>query len=569
MQPPWRFLSSAWLFILLPVAAWAQHDHSACAAEGAGFSPCSKQYTPATLLPGLGQLNHPVSTKNSDAQRFFNQGLTLVYGFNHEEAARSFRRAAELDPTLAMAHWGIALSVGPNINIDIDPSCEQFAYSEVQKAIELSKASPTSPAEIAYIEALSKRYSDKQGPDRQQLAVSYMVAMGELVRQFPNDLDAATLYAESIMDLRPWRLWDNCGKPAQDTEEILRIIESILKRDAKHIGANHYKIHAIEASTTPQNAQTSAVLLETLVPNAGHLRHMPSHIYARIGRYDLAALANINALKVDDPYLKACAASIDAPECLPIYVGHYYSHNLLFLSVAYGMQARSEAQVIAQRAADNALRYIKQQPGLEHFLPTPPMMLTRFGRWDEILKINPPYDPTLHISNAMWHWARSMAYGATKKLDDAATEEAAFAQEVQNVPACMSWGNNSASAMFAVAANMLRGKIATAQGQSKAAVEFLRLALDAEVALVYDEPDPWFIPVREALGMALLRDRDYKSAEQVFRADLKQHPESLRSLLGLAESVRNQGQVKAADAFRERIERARKQADVDVRLDEM
>jgi tetratricopeptide (TPR) repeat protein len=569
MKTPLRFLPLACLLASLPAAAWAQHQHSSCAAEGAGFSPCSKQYAPATLLPGLGQLNHPVSTKNPEAQRFFNQGLTLVYGFNHEEAARSFRRAAQLDPTLAMAYWGIALSVGPNINIDIDPSCEQFAYSQVQKAMELAKASPTSPAEIAYIEALSKRYSDEKTSNRQQLAVSYMVAMGELVRQFPNDLDAATLYAESIMDLRPWKLWDNCGKPAQDTEEILRVIESVLKRDAKHIGANHYKIHALEASTTPQNAQSSAVLLETLVPNAGHLRHMPSHIYARIGRYDLAALANVNALRVDEPYLRACAESIDAPECLPIYVGHYYSHNLLFLSVAYGMQARSEAQIMAQRAADNALRYIRQQPGLEHFLPTPPMMLTRFGRWDEILKANPPYDPALHISNAMWHWARGMAYAATKQLGDAATEQAAFAQEVQNVPACMSWGNNSASAMFAVAENMLRAKIAGARGQSKAAVEFLRLALDAEVALVYDEPDPWFIPVREALGMALLHDRDYKAAEQVFRADLKQHPESLRALLGMAESLRAQGQVKAANAFREPIERARKQANLDVSLDQM
>jgi len=569
MTTPRRIFSPLWIFALVCAGAQGQHRHGPAAGAGPGFSVCTRQYAPASLLPNLGNLNHPVSTKNPEAQRFFNQGLTLIYGFNHEEALRSFRKAAELDQTLAMAHWGMALSVGPDINIDIDGECERFAYDAIQDALRLSEKD-TSASERAYIIALSARYTHAPNPDRQQLAVNYAVAMADLVRFYPNDLDAATLYAESLMDLRPWKLWDNCGKPAHDTDEIVRVIESVLSRDAKHIGANHYKIHALEASTTPQNALSSATLLNSLVPNAGHLRHMPSHIYARVGDYKAAAEANVHAVQVDQPYVDACAGSIDAPECLPIYVGHYYSHNLLFLAVSYGMLGQSQpAQEAAQRAADNALRYIKQQPGLEHFLPTPPMMLTRFQRWDDILKTNPPYDSTLLISNAMWHWARAMAYAAKKDHDNAEKEQKDFAEQVQAVPATMSWGNNMASAMFPIAENMLRGKIATARGQTKAAVEFLRLALDAEAALVYDEPDPWFVPVRESLGAALLRDKDPKSAEKVFRDDLKQHPNNLRALLGLAESLQAQGQVKAAAAARSQFDRARKQADVNVTLEEM
>jgi tetratricopeptide (TPR) repeat protein len=561
-----KCLTLVCFFALLCSVADAQHRHG----DGSQFSPCRRQYAPATLLTGLGNLNHPVSTKNPDAQRFFNQGLTLVYGFNHEEAARSFRRAAELDPTLAMAYWGIALSVGPNINIDIDPDCERFAYDDAQTALRLSNSQTTSASDRAYVRALTARYTNASNPDLQQLSVNYMVAMGDLVKAFPADLDAATLYAESIMDLRPWKLWDNCGKPAHDTDEILRAIASVLNRDAKHIGANHYKIHALEASTDPQSAFTSATLLDSLVPNAGHLRHMPSHIYARIGRYDLAAASNENAVRVDEPYVRACAASIDAPDCLPIYVGHYYSHNLLFLAVAYGMQGRSQdAQRAAQQAADNALRYIKQQPSLEHFLPAPLMMLTRFQRWDDILNVPAPSDHNLRITNAMWHWARGMAYAAKGQLDKAMSEQKTFASDVQAVPADMSWGNNTASAMFPVAANMLRGRIAAARGDSKAAVEFMRLALDAEAALVYDEPDPWFVPVRESLGAALLRDHDYREAEHVFRADLTQHPANLRSLLGLSESLRAQGQLKAARAARAQFNRARKDADVTVRVGDM
>ena len=559
------------LSLLLCALAAAQHRHAPAPGDAAQsqFSPCRERLVPATLIPDLGSLHHPVSTKNAEAQRFFNQGLTLVYGFNHEEAARSFRRAAELDPTLAMAYWGIALAVGPNINIDIDPTCETFAYENIQTALRLAASPATSAQDRAYVRALSARYTNAPNPDLKQLAVDYKVAMGELVRQFPGDPDAATLFAESAMDLRPWKLWDDCGKPAQDTEQILAAIAEVLRRNPTHIGATHYNVHAREASPDYVAARASADLLRTLVPNAGHLVHMSSHIYARMGRYDLAAASNEQAVRVDQPYVSGCAQSIDAPTCLPVYVGHYYSHNLLFLAVSYGEAGRSQdAQRAAEMAATNALRYIRQQPSIEHFLPAPVMMLARFGRWDDILNVPPPADPALHITNAMWHWGRAMAYAAKGQIDKARGEQQLFDADVQATPLGTSWGNNDASSMYPVASNMLRGKLATARGQHKAAVEFMRLAKTAYDALTYDEPNPWFIPVAEALGAALLRDGDYAEAERVFRADLARRPANPRSLLGLSESLKARGLLREASAARSEFERAGKAADVPLRVED-
>ncbi|MCA1616232.1 MAG: hypothetical protein LC800_19450 [Acidobacteria bacterium] len=553
------------LLLACAASAAAQHGHAA-----GGFSPCREQLAPAALIPNLNPLSHPVSTKNAEAQKFFNQGLTLVYGFNHEEAARSFRRAAELDPSLAMAHWGIALAVGPNINIDIDPTCERYAYDEVQTAVRLAQSPSTTPSDRAYVRALAARYSGATDPDLRQLSVSYAVAMGQLVRDFPADLDAKTLYAESLMDLRPWKLWDACGNPAQDTLQILDLIAQVLAKDPRHIGANHYRIHALEASTRPGDAKANADLLRTLVPNAGHLIHMSSHVYARVGDYAAAALANENAVRVDEPYVRGCAASIDAPTCLPVYVGHYYSHNLLFLAVAQGMQGKSlEASAAADRTAANALRYIKQQPGLEHFLPAPVMMLARFGRWPDMLKVPPPTDSSLHITRAMWHWGRGMAYAGMKDSVRAEGELKMFLNEARATPAGMPWGNNEASAMYPIAENLLRGRIASSRGESAAAVEYIRLALDAQEALVYDEPDPWFVPVRESLGSALLRAGKYAEAEAVFREDLRRIPLNGRSLFGLAESLKAQGKPREAGPVLAEFERVWKNADTRLRLEDL
>jgi tetratricopeptide (TPR) repeat protein len=553
------------LLLACAAPAAAQHSHGA-----GGFSPCHRQLEPARIIPGLNPVNHPVSPTKQEAQDFFNQGLTLVYAFNHEEALRSFRRAAELDPKLAMARWGIALAVGPNINIDIDPTCEKLAYDEIQLALRLAQSPTTNASDRAYVHALAARYSGASNPDLKQLSVSYAVAMSRLVGQVPDDPDAKTLYAESLMDLRPWRLWDDCGNPAQDTLRIVELIDEVLRKHPRHIGANHYRIHALEASTRPGDARANADLLRTLVPNAGHLIHMSSHIYARVGDYAGAALANENAVRVDDPYVEGCKGSIEAKACLPVYVGHYYSHNLLFLAVAQGMQGKSkEAQDTAGRAATNALRYIKQQPSLEHFLPAPVMMLARFQRWDELSKVQPPADSSLHITRAMAYWGRGMAYASLKDSVKAEGELKMFLTEVGSTPASMSWGNNTASSMYPIAENLLRGRIASARGDADASVEYIRLALDAQAALVYDEPDPWFVPVRELLGAALLHAGRHAEAAAVFREDLRRIPRNGRSLFGLAESLRAQGKTREAGLVRAEFESAWKNADTRLRVEDL
>jgi tetratricopeptide (TPR) repeat protein len=291
---------------------------------------------PASLMTGLGSHHHPVATGNAEAQRFFDQGLTLVYAFNHEEAIRSFKRAAELDPQLAMAHWGIALALGPNINLDVDPAREKAAYEAVRKALSMSAKAPEN--ERAYIEALAKRYSIEPGADLKRLAVDYKNAMGELSKRYPDDLDAATLYAESMMNLRPWQLWSKDGLPAEGTLEIVAVLESVLKRNPNHIGAIHYYIHAVEASPNPEKALHYVAKLPAQVPAAGHLVHMPAHIYVRTGDYESAAQSNQEAAEADQTYIRMSGAQ-------GVYPLMYYNHNLHFLAHAqYGGAIRGCAE---------------------------------------------------------------------------------------------------------------------------------------------------------------------------------------------------------------------------------
>src|SRR6266699_310081 len=277
------------------------------------------------LLPGLGEVHHAVSTKNSQAQQFFDQGLKLVFGFNHDEARRSFQRAAELDPTLALAWWGVALTLGPNYNLPVDPEREKAGYDAAQRAVALKPNA--SESERAYIDAVAVRYSNDPRADLHQLDVTYKDAMSKLAARYPDDLDAVTLYAESAMNLNPWHLWTADGKPAEGTEEIVRVLESVLKRDPNHLGANHYYIHAVEASPHPERALPYAVMLPALVPAAGHLVHMPAHIYERLGDYMSAARSNREAAQADEAAV--AARGVETPSALL-----YYSHNLHFLAVA-------------------------------------------------------------------------------------------------------------------------------------------------------------------------------------------------------------------------------------------
>ena len=508
---------------------------------------------PATLMTGLGSLHHPVATSKPEAQRFFDQGLALVYAFNHDEAVRSFKRAAELDGQMAMAHWGMALALGPNINLDVDPEREKAAYEAIQRALTLSARAPEN--ERAYIEALAKRYSTDPKADLKKLAEDYKNAMGELVKRYPDDLDAATLYAESAMDLRPWQLWTAAGNPAAGTEEIVAVLESVLRRDPNHPGAIHYYIHTVEASPNPERALVYAAKLGQLMPAAGHLVHMPAHIYARTGDYAAAAQSNVDAAAADEAYIKASGVQ-------GIYPLMYYSHNLHFLAIASSAQGRyADAMKAATRLEGNVTPALKEMPMLEGFLTVTPLIRLRFYRWDEILK-QPEPDAKLFGINAIWHFTRGMAYASNADVAKAEIESDAFRGWVRKIPADAPFGLNPASRIMSIAESVLHARIASSKGDDKATIELLRKAVEAEDSLAYDEPPTWFLPVREMLGGALLQEANFPAAEQVFRDDLLRNRRNGRSLFGLLESLKAQKKDYAAVLVQREFEHAWMNADV-------
>ncbi|HVG33037.1 MAG TPA: hypothetical protein VM911_08155 [Pyrinomonadaceae bacterium] len=515
---------------------------------------------PVALLPGVGNIRHTVSTDNAEAQRFFDQGLNLIYAFNHEEAIRSFRRAAELDTKLAMAHWGIALALGPNINLDVDPEREKAAFEAVQKARSLAVNAP--PEERALIEALAKRYSIEPGADLKKLAVDYKNAMGDVVRRYPDDLDAATLYAESAMNLRPWQLWDKQGRPAPGTEEIVAVLESVLRRNPNHMGAIHYYIHAVEASTNPERALTYAPKLPILAPASGHLVHMPAHVYIRTGDYEQAALSNKAGAEADEALFKITGTG-------GMYPVMYYNHNLHFLAIAHAMQGRFADALAASRALeDNVGPHVHMMPMLEGFMATSQLMLVRFRRWDEILKLTQP-DAKMSAVNAVWHFARGMAQAAKGNRSEAERELKMLIEGAKAVPAEAAFGLNSASNVLKIAEQVLSARLFVLQRDSKSAVEALRKGVEMEDALAYDEPPGWFLPVRESLGGALLLSGNGAEAEKVFRTELEKNLRSGRALLGLSESLKTQGKRYAAAMVQREFENAWKNADTQLRVEDL
>jgi tetratricopeptide (TPR) repeat protein len=540
-----------WQLLLLSLAAasaFPQHQHS----ETAGSE--------APLLSGLGDVNHPVRTSNPQAQRYFNQGLALIYGFNHEEAARSFRRAAELDPKCAMAFWGVALAVGPNYN---DPEIDQERLKAAVEAIGKAQAVRGAPAnEQAYIGALAKRYSLDPKADRKQLGANYSQAMGEVSKRYPNDLDAAVLYAESIMDLRPWQLWTADGQPAEGTEEALSVLRSVLARNPNHLGANHYYIHVTEASPHPEQALESAQRLKTLAPAAGHLVHMPAHVFMRTGDYHAASLANRKAAAADSAYIAKYHVA-------GMYPAMYYSHNLHFLAIAASMEGRfAEADAAAREVVERATPMAAQMPMAEWFTPTRLYVLVRFHKWQEILDAPEP-PSTLHLAHAAWRFSRGMAQAGLKNLDAASSERDALAREVQAIPADTPFGFNTAGALFGIASNVLDASIARARGDVDGAVRWLEAAAQMEDKLNYDEPPDWYIPSREPLGAVLLAAGRAPEAEAVFREDLLRHPRNPRSLFGLAECLKREGKADEAARVKADFDSAWKNADTPIKLEEL
>ncbi|HEV7902696.1 MAG TPA: hypothetical protein VGO96_02555 [Pyrinomonadaceae bacterium] len=539
------------LFFLASTFAHAQHHATAPAGTGA-----------VKLTPGLGAHHHPVSTLNAEAQAFFDQGLILVYAFNHDEAVRSFRRAAELDPQLAMAYWGIALAAGPNYNsTKMDDARRKIAHEAIEKARSLAAKAPEH--ERAYIEAMRKRLSPDAKADQQKLSLAYKEAMASLMKLYPDDLEAATLYADAAMILNAWNLWSPEGQPAQGTEEIVLVLESVLRREPRHIGANHLYIHAVEASRLPERALPSADRLGGLSPAAGHLVHMPAHIYQRIGDYESSARVNDLAARADRAYIEANGAQ-------GIYPAAYYSHNLHFLAAAYSMQGRFRNALAAAEGLESNVRpRLSEMSFLEDFLPTKTLLLVRFRRWEDILKTPEP-PAALTYTNALWHWARALAFTATGQTERALTEQKSLAAAWRALPADARFGSNSGREVLRIAELVLDARLAGARGERKRAVEILRQAVAFEDALAYSEPPDWYYPpTRESLGGALLTNGEHAEAERIFRAELERNRRNGRALFGLAESLRAQGKTYAAALVRQEFERAWKNADTQLKLEEL
>src|SRR5260370_31336381 len=491
------------------------------------------------LMPGLGEVHHPVSTKNREAQRFFDQGLKFVYGFNHDEARRSFERAAELDPKLAMAWWGVALTLGPNYNLPVDPEREKAGYDAVQRAVSLQENA--SDPERAYINALVVRYSNDPHVDLHGLDRAYKEAMGKLAARYPDDLDAATLYAESAMNLNPWRLWTSDGKPAEGTEEIVATLESVLKRDPNHLAANHYYIHTVESSPHPERALPTAARLEKLPPAEGHLAHMPAHIYARVGDHFASAHCNEAAIAADKKFLSETHEQ-------GVYRMMYYSHNLHFLAFASCMNGNFDAaKDAAAKLVANVAPGVKAMPMLEGFLPTPIVVLFAFERWDDLLKLPAP-DSSFLITNAVWHSLRGIAFANTGKTAEAEKEQGAFRELTAKIPPDTMYDMlNKTGAVFKVHDHLLAGMIARSRHDEKGAIDSLTQAVAADDALKYSEPPPWYPPVRPMLGHVLLEAKQLPEAEKVFRADLDRNPRDGRALSGLRDCLNAQGRKYEAD----------------------
>jgi tetratricopeptide (TPR) repeat protein len=539
-------LALAFVWGGLALAQHAHDDHTTVPADA-----------PPPLFEGLGDHHFPITTSSEETQQYFDQGLIFTYGFNHFEAVRSFSEAVNLDPMCAMCYWGVALALGPHINAPMFPEAVAPAYEALQRALELAPAA--SEVEQAYIEALATRYEAEAVQDRSHLDRAYADAMRDLVVTYPDDLDAAALFAESLMNLVPWNYWDEYGEPRPETEELVEVLESVLAREPYHPGATHYYIHAIENSPYPERAEGAADRLSELNIRVGHMIHMPSHIYARIGRWHDASVANEGALADDEGYL----AAHEVEGLVPLL---YHPHNFHFLSWTAGMEGRS---ALAYQAATELVAATPQAlaadlPFLNNFLTMPTLTLVRFEQWDDILAEPQPAAGSLY-QTAIWHYARGLAFAATGQVDEAQQEaasldEIASSQEAQalETPEAFFPG----ASIMTIANTILQAEVALMRGQSDEAVSLLEEAVAMQAALPYFEPPYWFASARLNLGKALLSLDRPEEAEAVYREDLGEYPHNGWALHGLVASLRAQDKLGEAEEVERRFEEAWQHADV-------
>jgi len=483
------------------------------------------------FFSGLGPHSRPVTTRSAEARRYFNQGLNFYYGFNHGAAIRSFQAALQSDDSCAMAHWGIALASGPHINFPVvPPPAAETAWKELTLARE--NAAKCKPVEQALIVALAARYANPQPDDRTGLDRAYADAMRRVWQQFPNDTDVGVLFAEAMMDLRPWDQWTLDGKPQPGTEEVLATLETVLRLETDHPFANHLYVHAIEASPHPERALAAADRLRTLQPAIAHNVHMPSHIDIRVGHWDEAIAANVRAVEADRQYRTV----VGPPQgFIVVYIAHN-EHMLAYAAMMTGQRELALKHIEAALAAlpEDFLR--ENAPQAEAFVAMPYEVMARFGLWDEILA-RPDHPEYMPFTRAMRHAARGIAFAAKGDTADARAEQALFVEAAKRVPAEETSGNNTCAAVLAVVTPMLEGEMLAHENKVDAAVARLREAVAAEDQLRYDEPPGWILPVRHSLGATLMTAGRFADAEQVYRDDLTRLPNNGWSLFGLARSL--------------------------------
>jgi len=524
-----------------------QSAHDAHPAAPAAAAPRT------ALLGNLGSYHREIKTTSADAQKHFDEGLNLLYGFNHEESFKSFELAAKKDDAAPMPHWGMALALGTNIN-DVAPA-ERLKQGYAHLAEAQKRKAAGSEVEQGMIDALAKRYVADPTGDQAVREKAYSDAMSALSKKFPEDNDVATLYAESMMNLKPWQLYTKDGKPVPGTTQIVSALEGVMQRNPNHPGANHYYIHAVEASTNPERAVASAQRLETLVPGAGHLVHMPAHTYIRTGQYVKAAKSNADAAAVDEKYIKETGAS-------GLYPMMYYTHNLQFESAAAMFAGNlAQAREAAQRTVKFADPLADQMAMIEPYAQQDISVLVRFGLWNEILAAKPPA-PTRLLQTTLFHFAHGAALAATGKVAEAEADLAAAKAITAKLPKdAMIGPSNSAADLAAVAIADLTGRIAEAKGDTAGAIAAFTAAVAAEDHLGYNEPPDWLMPERERLGAVLLKSGRHADAENVFRADLAKYTGNPRSLYGLYRALEGQRKY-AATETKTQFEKAWAGADV-------
>ncbi len=506
------------------------------------------------LFDNLGSLHHPITTASEQAQRYFDQGLRLVFAFNHEEAVHSFEEAARLDPSAAMAYWGIALALGPNINQSMGKGEERRAIELVKKARAL--ASRASPKEQAYIQALTRRYLGEKGSKRKTLDMAYADAMREVTQRFPDDADASTLFAEALMVVRPWDYWTAQGRPQPGTQEILSALEAALARNPDHPGACHYYIHAVEASPTPEQAISCAQRLPSLMPGAGHLVHMPAHIYIRLGKYRESSDRNLEAARVDREYLAG-------RKLRGIYPDGYYAHNLHFLWASLAMEGRSADALKVSRdlAAMVPPEEARKERWKEPYLVVPYFSLIRFGQWEEMLREAPP-PQGLRLMQGLWRLGRGFAHAAQGRFPSAEAEHFVLAGLAKRLGRDRTPEEKTERTLLHIAERLLAGELAARRQRYGDALRALKEAVRLEDGLRNSEPPLWPLATRQYLGMALLMAGKAEEAEQEYRQDLKKNPENPWGLFGLAQSLRAQNKTEEAASVDERFRTAWARADV-------